>query len=208
MKILKVFFIAIIMLVQHSIANDIEVTQEMKELERDFIAQKFSKVTPKLELHCDNNIGRACSFLGNMYSDDRANLKDITKAFHYFDKACQLGDFIGCSRSGDIAANEYKDYQQALKLYNYSCYKIKDGSSCLKAESLYSNGLIKIEIEEEISLKIKYLKQGCEDRYEVACSMAGTFFNKIGKRNEAKKYDTKACEINKVYCQYLQQYEK
>ena len=208
MKVLKAFIITILLLLQQVVADNLSTSQEMKELEKAFIERNFSSVKPKLEFHCDNNVGKACSFLGNMYFDDRANLKDIRKAFQYFDKACQLKDTIGCTRLGDIAANEYKDYQQAIKIYDYTCYKIKDGYSCLKAESLYSDGLIKVEIEEKISLKIRYLTQGCQNGYEVACSKIESFFNKIGERNEAKKYAIRACELNKVYCQYLKNYEK
>ena len=74
------------------------------------------RILTELAKECESDNGDACFELGWFYHDERTAEQDYTKALFFFEKACRLDVWTGCSNAGII-------YKEGLNTEQNFCLK-------------------------------------------------------------------------------------
>jgi len=137
---------------------------------------KVKRNIPFYEIECEKGNSKGCINMGIAYWKGMGIKKDIQKAHHYFQKACDLKDGTGCALEGRLYEdnNSTLYIQKAEKLYNKGC-DYESGIACTWLADLYATEKIKkIGINDE---KIAQLyKKGCDFGYGEGCTKLGKMY--------------------------------
>ena len=65
----------------------------------------YIKAFELTEQGCNNNDGRGCGFLSELYMNGQGVKQDVLKATALIQKSCNLGNAFGCTRLGNMYEN-------------------------------------------------------------------------------------------------------
>jgi TPR repeat protein len=100
-------------------------------------ASLLQAVATSLTLACDRGMVNPCGNLGGIYEEGDAVSRDLVKALHFYERACELGEGERCARAGRFYANGQgapaPDKLKAQILFQRSC-DLKHTINCPLAE--------------------------------------------------------------------------
>ena len=111
---------------------------------------------------------RGCYYSGQAYEKGTIVKKDITKAFSFYDKSCELGFTDGCMTIGSsyfYGRNVKKDFNKAREMFITSC---EQGSptGCFLLGNMYDLGK---GIKRDLHEAKKRYTQACEYGSKMGC---------------------------------------
>ena len=93
----------------------------------------------ELERQCNNGNAGSCVKLGFLYYNGDGVKQDYKKAREFYNKACEMGEALGCSALGDLYYNVKQDYKKAREFWSKAC-EMGDANGCVLLGFLYQYG--------------------------------------------------------------------
>ncbi|XP_034952071.1 cytochrome c oxidase assembly factor 7 homolog [Chelonus insularis] len=128
--------------------------------------------------NCDErNWAPSCLKYAGMRAHGAGSEKDLTTAYNYMKKTCDLGNGTGCVRGGIILLmKEFKlmtDRAEQIKLgmemISKACYKHDVEEGCFQLASIYLGGL-KQNVQPNFEEAHKLFLKSCEQKNPYACA--------------------------------------
>lgn len=151
------------------------------------------------EQDCNNGSASACEKLAeqNAYHGYDRSVENITDAFEYSKKACDLGSANGCMQLASIyrdGEGVKKNPKKAIEIYKKAC----DGgnySGCTFIVDMYTSGGVKKDTVKEI----EYSKKACDGKDSAGCFHLGAMYSDgsgVEKdKEQSLMYFKKACDL-------------
>jgi uncharacterized protein len=146
--------------------------------------------------------GAACYSLSILYRDGRGVVQSPVDQVALAEKACDLGEGLGCNDFGASVAvgrGVERSDRRALEAWRRGC-TLGDGMSCMNLGNRYRNGRA---VERDVPRAIELLTRGCDLEDAQACSSAGSIFAEgdgtLKDPNKARTFFEKGCRLGNSY---------
>lgn len=155
----------------------------------------------RIEQRCANNEVAYCLKLGKIYSR-----RDVNKGTMYYQRACDLGDKMGCYRLAVLlnskSINSKKDNETIVKSLTKSC-DLGAPKACFELGEYY-------EDDPKMQGKANELfAKSCEQRFGLACYKLADFYGEKNDSASQKNYLELACKYRyKVACEEVSEDKK
>ena len=137
--------------------------------------------------------------MGNLYNNGQSVKQDYSKAFTYYEKACNLEYYDGCNILGDLYVKGLgvgRDYNKAKIYYEKGCVGILE---CHDIEDEIKNANA-INLAKQNNDRIKSLEQACNQNDAYKCfDLGDSYYNGEGVKQDYSKaltYYEKSCHLN------------
>jgi TonB family protein len=139
------------------------------------------------ERACDRGASRACLILGRLL--DSGDAKNGVRIEASYQKACELGDGIGCAWAGQKA----RDALRAVDYMRHGC-ELGNGMACAGLGNLHNQGR---GVPKDMNAAARFYGLACEKGHRRACRSMGAFLSRGGIEAESfaqlQPYLAKGC---------------
>jgi len=193
-----------------------EALGHVEAFEKDGDTKRADQGVKLLDKLCKKSCREACSQLGLVYRDARANVtQDVQKSLDFYVEACRLKDDDGCIQAFEIHHNGQlgagtMDSSKGLPYLEKACTKLASGRACHRLAQIYEWGGTNVLVDTARSTKLydqafPLLEHDCEDGDGQACATVGQIYqDKKSDLKTAMARFKRGCDNHGAYaCYYL-----
>lgn len=164
-------------------------------------SKDYEKAKSALQSACDEENARACSVLGDLYSGQIEEVKELKKSLLYYKKGCDLKDVKSCYNLAymyRLGEGVDIDINESISYFSKGCHG-GDGMSCYELSDIYEE---QGDDKKALNLQVRACDLGCTK----SCSYLAKKYMKKDNQDVSKAihFASKACNKNDAdSCQLL-----